>query len=159
MEGTIADGLNQIRTQLDELWDYELWSNRKWLPHLARFQDEARAESVFRHILRAQETWLRRAWSEEDSGEWPTELEAAIEFGASQWRTFIRMCDPEAFVSYTNQAGDPFFQTVEQITRHVLNHGTYHRGHLRGLAMAEGWDDFDDTDLIRYYREKASCPS
>ncbi len=41
---------------------------------------------------------------------------------------------------------------VSEITEHVINHGTYHRGHLRGLAEAEGIS-FPDTDLIVYLRE------
>ena len=39
------------------------------------------------------------------------------------------------------------------MAHHVLNHGTYHRGHLRGLAYAEGWDDFHDTDYSAWLRE------
>lgn len=45
---------------------------------------------------------------------------------------------------------------LSEVAHHVFNHGTYHRGHLRGLADAAGFEDFPETDLIRFYREKAS---
>ncbi len=147
---------NTAREWFDEQLSYEAWANRAWLEALPRFQDSARAEGVFHHILDAQEVWLQRTWSLEDSGTWPDDLSDKIEFGTSQWREFIRICDPEAFVSYNNRAGDSCFNTVEQIVRHLLNHGTYHRGQLRGLAMAEGLQDFPETDFILYWRKQQS---
>lgn len=72
---------------------------------------------------------------------------------AQVWRLFLDDADLDQEVAYVNMAGQHYVNTVEQIALHVINHGTYHRGHLRGLAESEGLDDFNDTDLILYFRE------
>jgi uncharacterized damage-inducible protein DinB len=48
-------------------------------------------------------------------------------------------------------------QTIGEIAHHVINHGTYHRGHLRGLCDAAEFTEFPDTDLIKFYRAKSAA--
>ena len=43
--------------------------------------------------------------------------------------------------------------TLMELTWHVLNHGTYHRGHLMGLAEREGWDP-PGTDFLDFVLER-----
>lgn len=142
-----------MRDLLADGFRYDLWANLKWLSVLDRFEDRARAEAIFRHILGAQRIWLARSLSEEEVPALPEPLAEGFRLINAAWLEFLRISDPEAFVSYTNFKGESWFSTVEQIARHVINHGTFHRGQLRGLAQAEGWDDFEDTDLIRWMRE------
>lgn len=142
-----------MRDLLADGFRYDLWANLKWLSVLDRFEDRPRAEAIFRHILGAQRIWLARSLSEEEVPVLPESLDESLPLINEAWLEFLRISDPEAFVSYTNLKGESWFNTVEQIARHVVNHGTFHRGQLRGLAQAEGWDDFEDTDLIRWMRE------
>lgn len=142
-----------MKELLIEGFRYDAWANRAWLPVLLSFRDPERAEAIFRHILLAQRIWLVRTLSEEEAPPMPESLGDAIEALHRAWLHLLDTCDPGAFVSYTTMAGEPYFNTVEQIARHVVNHGTYHRGELRGLAKAEGFDGFPETDLIRYLRE------
>ncbi|MBX7133181.1 MAG: hypothetical protein K1X67_10940 [Fimbriimonadaceae bacterium] len=145
-----------MRDQLADGFRYDLWANLKWVDILPRFQDRERAETVLRHVLNAQHVWLTRSLSAEEVPNLPADLTEGLQSMNAAWIEFLRISDPEAFVSYTTFKGEPYFNTVEQIARHVVNHGTYHRGQLRGLAQAEGWDDFEDTDLIRWHRETSS---
>ena len=142
-----------MRDLLADGFRYDLWANLKWLSVLDRFADRPRAEAIFQHILGAQRIWLARSLSEEEVPALPESLAEGFPMISEAWLEFLRISDPEAFVSYTNFKGESWFNTVEQIARHVVNHGTFHRGQLRGLAQAEGWDDFEDTDLIRWMRE------
>lgn len=142
-----------MREQLIEGFEYDLWANRKWLSVLPTFAEPDHAKEVFAHILRAQHIWLTRVVSEEEVAEPSEDLEEALESLHHRWVDLLRTCDPGAFVSYTNLSGQAFFNTVEQIARHVVNHGTYHRGQLRGLMDAQKSEGFEETDLIRYYRE------
>ncbi|MFX6823282.1 DinB family protein [Acinetobacter baumannii] len=48
--------------------------------------------------------------------------------------------------------GEEVTSTVESIVLHVANHGTYHRGELRGLCRAAGWEDFPETDFFLWDR-------
>lgn len=45
--------------------------------------------------------------------------------------------------------------TVEETIRHVLNHGTYHRGQVAALLRTAG-QDFPDTDLLFWVVEQAT---
>lgn len=141
-----------MREHLAEGFRYDLWANRLWLDALDNYGNPATAEAIMRHILAAQHRWLVRCLSEEEVSPLPDDLRAGLEDVHTQWLELLRICDPGAFVSYETMAGDPHYNTVEQIARHVVNHGTYHRGHLRGLAAAEGLEAFPETDLIGYYR-------
>lgn len=137
-----------------EGFDYDLWANERWLLALDRFRDRERAEAVMAHILRALRSWLERCADPETVPAETGELLGDFRNVTLAWKSFLETSDPKAFVSYTNMAGEPFFNELADIARHVVNHGTYHRGQLRGLAMAEGLDDFPETDFIRYCRER-----
>lgn len=142
-----------VRLALQEGFDYDHWANRLWLEVLPRLPFEARAKEILHHILKAQHIWLERCISEEEVRSFSDDLASESVRLNEAWKDLIRICDPEAFVSYTNSRGESFFNTIEQIAKHVINHGAYHRGHLRGLAEAAGTDEFPETDLIRFYRD------
>ncbi len=142
-----------LRASLQEGFDYDLWANRKWLEALPNLPFEAQARRTLDHIVGAQHIWLTRCLSEEEAGQRLSDLAQDLEAKHAGWTELLRTCDPGAFVSYTTLSGDSWFNTVEQIARHVVNHGTYHRGQLRGLAEAAEFMDFPETDLIRFFRE------
>jgi uncharacterized damage-inducible protein DinB len=60
--------------------------------------------------------------------------------------------DLQRVVSYISLQGVAYNNSVSEIVRQVINHGTYHRGQLRGIAGERGIE-FPETDFIAYLRE------
>lgn len=134
---------------LIEAFDYDLWANRKWLEFLPQFTQAER--EVFDHILMAQELWADRI-----SGNSPTEF-PVVEPNAenldrlhSTWIAILQTRNLEETVDYHRTNGDSMHSVLHLIVRHVANHGTYHRGHLRGLCQARNCTDFPETDFILF---------
>ena len=61
--------------------------------------------------------------------------------------------DPGRLIEYKSFAGDPFSNTLGQIVRHVVNHGTYHRGQVATMLRQLGAQAVS-SDLISFYRER-----
>jgi uncharacterized damage-inducible protein DinB len=80
-------------------------------------------------------------------------LEADLRRSVQDWKEFIKVEDLDRVVDYKTLRGDPFSNTVTEIARHVINHGTYHRGELRGRAGERGLDGFEETDYILFCRD------
>ena len=128
------------------LWKYERWANDQWLQALPSFKDQAESNRIFRHIIGCYADWAMdvnpdfKMTEEElvipDSMEGLYELWEAV---SARW--------PLADVAETGPGGH---LTFGEIVQHVLNHSTYHRGQLRGLAQAEGREDFPETDFARW---------
>ena len=53
-------------------------------------------------------------------------------------------------VEYRRTTGEPGSRLLSEIAKHVVNHGTYHRGEMRGICRGRGEDGFPETDLISY---------
>lgn len=138
-----------MRDTLADLFDYDLWANRRWIEALP---DHARGKEILTHIVRAHRNWLSICTSEEEMSEPLPDLAAEFERLNAAWKELIRICDLSAYASYNNRNGEPQFTMIDDIIRHVINHGTYHRGQLRGLMEAEGRTDFPETDLIKWVR-------
>lgn len=143
-----------VRDALQEGFDYDLWANQRWLGAIPELPFGPRAKEILTHSLRAQNIWLERCISEEEVKPLSDNLSEEAVRLCEAWKELIRICDPGAFVSYTNSRGESFFNTIEHIARHVINHGTYHRGQLRGLAEAAGTDGFPETDMILFIRDR-----
>lgn len=129
---------------------YDAWANARWLSALDRFRDPAHAKSILEHVIRSEWAWLERCGMV--MPQMVLTLEQSIVQAPAAWAEFLSMVDLERPITYTNTRNETYTQPVREILLHVINHGTYHRGHLRGLADAEGLLDFDDTDLIGFLR-------
>jgi uncharacterized damage-inducible protein DinB len=146
-----------LRQWILEGFTYDAWANRRWADRLGSFNDPERANratEILMHILDAQRIWLTRCGAMVEFDKRDEHLGAFAESSAQAWRMFIEMSSLEETIDYRTMAGDPYSNTIGEIALHVINHGTYHRGHLRGLAELEGLKDFQDTDLILYWREQ-----
>lgn len=134
---------------LRENFGYDLYANQLWLPFvLASPVTEERA--VFEHILAAQLVWAKRL--EGVSLTAKPDVEISLEVLQSlhdQWVTAVDNFEYDHLISFQNTRGEPFSRTFGDIARHVANHGTYHRGHLRGLFGARGVD-FPESDFAGY---------
>lgn len=145
-----------MKDWLREGFEYDLWANLMWLETLPRFQNATRAEEVMSHIHFAQELWLDRILDSvgdiETYRHFPNTAES---FAATtdKWMAWLVDADLEQVREFTRLDGSTFTFSLANVARHMINHGTYHRGHLRGLAQAEGWEEFEDTDFARWLRD------
>ena len=143
---------------LAELFRYDLWANRQWLDTLLKFPEPKRPDEVMTHILASQWIWLQRCNDGLNLGlSLPAKPEAPsvtlAEELSSLWLTVLSTVQPQTVLKYQNLAGEPMQLPIVDIATHVANHGTYHRGHLRGLAEAQMVTDFPDTDFSIFARE------
>ena len=138
---------------LSLLFDYDLWASRRWLSALPGFEDLGRAHEVLEHMLMAQRVWLERIGVEVPPQEGDIEFGAVFVALNGLWKYVVEEGDLGAVVDYENLRGEKFRNSIGEIAMHVINHGTYHRGQLRGIAGVEGFDGFPDTDLILFLRE------
>ncbi|MEQ1822026.1 MAG: DinB family protein [Fimbriimonadaceae bacterium] len=132
-------------------FDYDVWANRKWIEALGRFPDGVEALKVFEHIIGAQRTWLSRCGVFVQQTENVAFSDLAQSY-CSTWKMLLEEADLNSEILYQNSVGDEYVSLLGDIAAHVLNHGTYHRGHLRALAEIAGIE-FPETDLIAYTRQ------
>ncbi len=143
-----------LRQALLERFDYDAWANRQWWSALGRFQNLERAQAVLEHILTAQRVWLSRMGVEVSQAGENLGMDDLINLVNRAWKMVLTDGHLDQPIVYRNSHGVEYVNTIGQIASHVANHGTYHRGHLRGLAQCEGLEGFPETDLIGFYREK-----
>jgi uncharacterized damage-inducible protein DinB len=138
---------------LSLLFDYDHWATRRWLSALPNLKNLGRAHEILEHMLMAQRVWLTRIGVEVPPQEADYEIGVVFLKLNGLWKYVAEDADLSAVVEYQNLRGEGFRNTIGEIAMHVVNHGTYHRGQLRGLAEAEGFEGFPDTDLIMFLRE------
>lgn len=141
-----------MKSELLEQLEYDLWAHERWFEVLDQLPFRADAEKILRHNVRAQGFWLAEAFGLEYVPAETDVLQSDAREMNRVWQDCFKNCDPEAYCAFQLDDGSTFFTMVEEITRHVLNHGTYHRGELRGLCRANGFEGFPETDLMRYFR-------
>jgi uncharacterized damage-inducible protein DinB len=119
-------------------------------------------EKTILHICDADLIWLRRLQGQSLTG-WPSkdfngDREQLIEGWAENTvalRNYVESRGDDflsATIDYSNTAGHPFGNTVDEIIHHVVNHGTFHRGQIITMLRANGVNDLQSTDLITYLR-------
>lgn len=139
---------------LIESFEYDRWANRQWFAHLeAQGWPEVDRE-LFRHILSAQEAWhMRLVGISPTAMPTPEISETTIDTLHEKWVEFLGAHPEDPVISYRRINGVLYEQPLSRIARHVVNHGTYHRGELRGLCRARGFEAFPESDLIGFYVE------
>ena len=138
---------------LSEGFSYDLWANRIWISSLVGFKSSDRPLEVLEHILQAHAVWLIACGVEVPEPSKDIPLETRLAESVETWLNLLKTRDVDETITYIRRDGRQYTHTLGQIASHVINHGTYHRGHLRGLAEADGFEDFPDTDLSKYLRE------
>jgi uncharacterized damage-inducible protein DinB len=139
------------REELSSMFDFDCWANQKWMQPARSLAQE----HVLLHVVEAQIIWLARI---QGTPTWQPSLE---EFGlhldksTRNWKRFLMGADLGQLVTYANSRGEQYTNSVTEIVRHVINHGSYHRGQLRGIAGERGIE-FPETDYIAFAREKTS---
>jgi len=132
--------------------DYDRWANHQWMSYLESIGSPETEMAVFSHQLAAAKMWATRL-----NGEHPTGLAeliptaAEIDAIAESWRHIISR-GTTGDVAFRRFNGEEVVSSIESVVVHVANHGTYHRGELRGLCRAAGREGFPETDFFLWDR-------
>jgi uncharacterized damage-inducible protein DinB len=157
-------------TELTDLLDYQRWATTKTLDSVAKLTDEqlhrdlgSSFKSVFEtlvHLHGADRAWLGRVNGESPSRPNPNDypslkvLHAAWDVVLDGWKTTVsKFENPKLEIQYKSYDGLPFSSLLEEIVKHVVNHGTYHRGQVAAMQRMLGGEAVG-TDLIAFYRTR-----
>lgn len=158
---------------LIKLCKYNVWANDRicsWIKKVETKADEELKSSfpsirkTLYHLWDAQFIWLARL-NGESFNTWPSHsfkgnLDEAIEGlnkNSIALVSFIELLDENEYqreVEFKSIDGTSYFNSVEEIITHVINHSTYHRGQLITLLRTIGFTAVESTDFIRYLRMK-----
>jgi uncharacterized damage-inducible protein DinB len=116
------------------------------------------------HVFTADRAWLGRLEGQSlpraNAGDF-VNLDSLLEVWEPvlmRWPNVAKsLGDPARLVEYKSFAGDPFTNPLGQIVRHVVNHGTYHRGQVATMLRQLGAQAVS-SDLISFYRERGGTP-
>jgi uncharacterized damage-inducible protein DinB len=154
-------------------FSYHVWATKKLLVHLKSLSREViqkEIQSVFPsvertlfHLYEVEAVWFSRLKGEPalvDKKVFETIEECEMDFSdlhseILEW--LGDMSDELVSVSYTTSKGEAFENTREEILKHLVNHGTYHRGNIAAMLWQLG-EKGVSTDYIYYLREKEDTP-
>ena len=141
--------------KIDTLIDgfaFDAWANRQWWEYIQNKSLDDPDRTIFAHMLAAQKIWSLRVEGAPPSS-MPIvvpSLENILELN-QEWITHLKARSDDPLIHYKRLDGTPQHLRLGQIARHVIDHGTYHRGELRGLCRARNSEDFPETGLALYY--------
>ena len=132
-------------------FEYDLWANKLWLASLLGKQFPEPDTEIFAHILAAQSIWLSRVNGDSPSAMPEIEpTEAELNRLNPGWTQVLASAADDRMVDFRRTTGEQLRLPLSEIARHVANHGTYHRGELRGLCLARNDGGFPETDYSRF---------
>lgn len=163
-----------VRAELRDLFEYHRWANARLLDACSPLTDEQfgrelgssfpSIRATWTHMIQADWIWLSR-WHGDPRGTAP---DLAPDIGPAQmtleWQKIeaaqkvfvnslgdVELDRPIAVITRAGMASEtPLGQTL----RHVVNHGTYHRGQVAAFLRQVGAPAVS-TDLVAYYRDRS----
>ncbi|MBK7644847.1 MAG: DinB family protein [Planctomycetes bacterium] len=153
-----------------ELFEYDRWATGRIAEKLAGLaQPHAQAERILAHVVGALEVWHARVAGGESKplAVWPegvalAQLRARFEAVSGAWRARLERADANELarrVEFKNSKGEVCADRLDDILRHIVNHGTHHRGQIAQLLRVAG--ELPETlDFIVWRRQQraASAP-
>lgn len=146
--------------RLRQLYDFDLWANRRVLEDVAKAVNPGECLRLFAHLLAAQEIWLARLKVRDASGivlwpeRLPEECAAEMERLSAEIRAFLDSSTEEsvaAEMTYRTQDGAEFRNTPLDILTHLSLHGQHHRGQII-WELGKLGGQVRSADLIFYLR-------
>jgi uncharacterized damage-inducible protein DinB len=158
--------------ELRMLFAYDTWANGLLLDTIERLPPEkqrldlkASHRNLFGtmvHVVAAEEIWLSR-WKGAPRAKLTREEDIPDPEALRRWWSEVR-AERDAFVStllegdlereleMSASSGARYRHRFADMFRHVVNHGSYHRGQVAGMLRQLG-EAPPATDLIRFVRE------
>lgn len=137
---------------LREGFAFDVWASRKWWDYLQASSPSDASLAIFRHMLVAQEVWNQRVIGN-SLVDWP-KVEPSMENLErlnQAWVEHLTHRQDDPIIHYHRFDRVAGHLHLSQIARHILDHGTYHRGELRGLCRSRNVEDFPETGLALYW--------
>jgi uncharacterized damage-inducible protein DinB len=160
-------------TDLEVLFDYGHWANRKLLQVLSRLMPEQFTRTVdgthgsirntLVHALSAEWGWLSRCGGPDrgpplDPADYPTVESLAatwarVETYLREFLAGLRDQDLARCAEFAVGGGEKRSLPVGELLQHAANHGVHHRGQVSLLLRLLGFTP-DNFDLLFYLAEK-----
>lgn len=145
---------------LIEQFQHDRWANLLWLRWLEEASRPDDYRAVVTHLLGAQETWASRLEGVALAAFPSPELSAeSIETLFERSQAIVANRPMGEIITYRRFTGEELQATLVDIALHIVYHGTYHRGELRGLCRKDQITDFPETDHIRFTLERSALRS
>jgi uncharacterized damage-inducible protein DinB len=161
----------EVRT----LYDYNSWANHRVLEACVPLSPEQfsrdlkssfpSVRATLEHIMWAEKLWLER-WRGSSASGSSAESFADLAGLRARWNQieadlqgFVRGLSPadlDRVVEYRNTKGVAFSNPLHEMLRHLVNHGSYHRGQVTTMLRQLGAAALA-TDLIAFYRERTGA--
>lgn len=159
------------------LYDYHIWANERVFRRIRELPEdvaERRIPSIFpsvaevlAHLYVVDNIWLRamqgdgfelvmasaEQWRQEARGRSVADLESLFYETEKRYRAFFgTLSDPDAVLLSPHPRFGTLRTTYADVVRHVVNHGTYHRGNIAAMLRQMGYVG-TPTDYMFYLLE------
>jgi uncharacterized damage-inducible protein DinB len=162
---------------LQSLYDYDWWANRKLFAVISQLTPEQFAQpfsgdhgsirKTMVHILSAELGWVMRCAGLErgaplnpDDYPTPAALVPVMNRVEAQTREFLATLGDEdvgRIVEFSIFNSEKRAMPVGELLQHAANHGAHHRGQVSLLLRLLGYSP-DNFDLLFYFAEKHGAP-
>jgi uncharacterized damage-inducible protein DinB len=160
------------------LYDYNAWANRRSLDAAEKLTNEqftkplgssfGSVRDTLAHICGAEWIWLERFHGSSPSSLPDVSECADVDSLRAKWMAQearllafvggLTQDDLNRVMEYKTMKFGVYRNPLWQSMRHVVNHGTYHRGQVTTLLRQLGAQPIL-TDLMHFYRERATAAS
>jgi uncharacterized damage-inducible protein DinB len=152
---------------LTDAWNYHQWAIERTLESCQNLSAEeltrdlggsfASVRDTLVHTLMADSAWWHRtqglAYTRPDPANFPDleSIRSAWQPFYQHWAEVLHNTVPETPMPYSAFDGTKYTNTLEEIMRHVVNHGSYHRGQIAMMLRLLGKTPVA-TDWIAFSR-------
>jgi uncharacterized damage-inducible protein DinB len=153
---------------LQDAWKFHQWATIRALETCEILSPEeftkdlgnsfASVRDTLVHCLFADGIWFHRIQQLPFTRPNPSDFSSSQDVKAAwqpiseRWTDLIEQTKPEQRITYTALDGQAFESDFEEITRHVVNHGTYHRGQIMMMLKLLGHKAIATDWLLVAYR-------
>jgi uncharacterized damage-inducible protein DinB len=142
-----------------ELFEYSHPFNQKLFEVIESNPNQVSEKAIllFNHIVNAHQIWNNRIDSQGSAfGVWQIHPISEIKnIDQTNLRYSIHILDHyelNSSVQYSNNKGQVFTQSIQDILFHIINHSTYHRGQIATECKQQGLDPLP-SDYIVFTRK------
>jgi len=158
---------------LENLFDYGFWANRKLLEVMSQLTPEQFTQplsgshgairNTMVHVLSAEWGWLSRCGGPERGAplnpmDFPTVASVVdtwnkVERWLREFLSTLRDEDLTRNVEFVIGGSEKRSMPLGELLQHAANHGVHHRGQVSLLLRLQGYNP-DNFDILFYYAEK-----